>query len=145
MDIYERLKADHGKQRGLCGGLAKTSGDTEERRRLFAALKTEIEAHAAAEEQTLYADLIATTEMQEQARHSVTEHKEAADLIEELAATDMSSSGWIARFAKLREELEHHLDEEEADVFPEARKLIAAGRADELGTAFDRLKEEHID
>ena len=145
MNIYERLKDDHGKQRGLCGGLAKTSGDSEERRRLFAALKTEVEAHAAAEEQTLYAELIAKTQTQDQARHSVAEHKEAADLIEELEATDMSSSGWIATFEKLREELEHHLDEEEADVFPEARKLIAAKRADELGTAFARLKEEHIE
>ena len=61
MNIYERLKDDHCKQRGLCGGLAKTSGDTEERRRLFTALKTEVEAHAAAEEQTLYAELIAAT------------------------------------------------------------------------------------
>jgi iron-sulfur cluster repair protein YtfE (RIC family) len=143
MNIYERLKDDHGKQRGLCGGLAKTSGDTEERRRLFTALKTEVEAYAAAEEQTLYAELIAATETQAQARHSIAEHKAAADLIEELEKTDMSSSGWIATFEKLRVELEHHFDEEESDVFPEARKLIAAGRADELGTAFARLKEEH--
>lgn len=142
VDIYERLKDDHGKQRGLCGGLADTSGDSGECRRLFAALKEEVEAHAAAEEQTLYAELISHAETQEQARHSVSEHKEAADLIDELVEMDMSSSGWIATFNKLREELEHHLDEEEADVLPQARKLIAARRAEALGRAFSRLKAD---
>ena len=58
MDIYARLEDDHEKQRDMSAGLARTSGDTSERRRLFDELRREIEAHAAAEEQTFYAELI---------------------------------------------------------------------------------------
>ena len=144
MDIYQRLKDDHGKQRGLAAGLMETSGDSDERRRLFAAFKDEVEAHAAAEEQTFYAALIACTDGQDQARHSIAEHKDAADLIEEIEGTDMSHGGWLLKFEKLKEELEHHLKEEEDDVFPLARKLISEREARELGERFDELKAEKL-
>lgn len=144
MDIYERLIEDHEKQRGLGRALAATSGDSEDRRRLFDAFRKEVEAHAAAEEQTFYAELIAHDDGQEQARHSVAEHKDAADLIEELEETDMSSSAWLMRFRELHDELVHHLDEEEEEVFPKAKKLISKKRAAELGDDFARIKDDHM-
>lgn len=142
MDIYERLEQDHDKQRQLAADLAETSGDSDERRRMFAELKTEVEAHAAAEEQTFYAALIAEPDGQEKARHSVSEHKEAADLIEELEELDMSSGGWLAKFKKLQEELEHHVDEEEDEVFVLARKLIDEQRARALAEEFNERKTD---
>jgi signal transduction protein with GAF and PtsI domain len=144
MDIYRRLKEDHGKQRGLSAGLIETSGDTSERRRLFDALSKEVEAHAAAEEQTFYAELIGIADGQEKARHSVSEHKEAADLLDELKELDMASGGWLNKFKKLKEELDHHMDEEEAEVFKLAQTLIADKRADELGKEFDKRKQNEL-
>lgn len=142
MDIYERLTEDHGKQRGLAGGLGKTEGDSAERRRLFEAFKREVENHAALEEQVFYAELMSHADGQEQARHSIIEHDEASTLIEELSGLDMASSGWLNKFNKLRDELEHHVEEEEKDVFPLARKLISEKRAREMATEFDRLKKK---
>jgi iron-sulfur cluster repair protein YtfE (RIC family) len=144
MDIYHRLKDDHGKQRGLSAGLLETSGDTSERQRLFDALSKEIQAHAAAEEQTFYAELIANPDGQEKARHSVSEHEEAASLLDELKEMDMASGGWLNKFKKLKEELDHHLDEEEAEVFKLAQKLIAKTRAEELGQEFDKRKKDEL-
>ncbi len=142
MDIYSRLKDDHGKQRGLSAALAKTTGDSAERRRLFEALRREVEAHAAAEEETFYAALMALPEGQEQARHSVSEHKDAADIFEELASMDMATGGWLTRFKTLKDELDHHLDEEEAEVFTLARRLFDAEEASRLGWAFAARKSE---
>ena len=144
MDIYQKLKDDHGKQRGLLGGLENTTGDSDERKRLFQALKEELEAHAAAEEQTFYAELIAMSEGHEKARHSVAEHKEADDLIDELSSMDMSEGGWLIRFRHLRERLEHHVDEEEEEVFPLAKKLIKDSRAKELAEEFEKTKKESM-
>ncbi len=144
MDIYTRLKDDHVRQRNLSAGLAETSGDTEKRRELFDALKKEVEAHAAAEEQSFYAELMSHDQGQAKARHSVSEHKEAADLIEELEELDMSSGGWLNKFKKLKEELEHHVDEEEEEVFPRAQSIISAQRARELGAEFERFKNEKL-
>ncbi|MBT8096103.1 MAG: hemerythrin domain-containing protein [Woeseia sp.] len=144
MNIYQRLTEDHGKQRGMAAGLAKTEGDSAERNRLFEEFCNELEAHAAAEEQTFYAELIATNDGQEKARHSVAEHKQAADLIKKLQQTDMSSSAWLQTFKKLKEEVEHHVDEEENEVFPLAQQLISEQRANELADEFAARKEAEL-
>jgi hypothetical protein len=79
----------------LSARLIETSGDTSERRLLFDAMSKQVEAQAAAEEQTIYAELIGIAVGHEKARHSVSEHKEAADLLCELKDLDMACGGWL--------------------------------------------------
>ena len=55
MNIYQKLKTDHDRHRELMRQIADTSGDSEERKRLFDVLVKEVESHAAAEEQTEFA------------------------------------------------------------------------------------------
>jgi iron-sulfur cluster repair protein YtfE (RIC family) len=142
--IYEELKQDHDRHRRLLAELDGTSGAGGARKTLFHELKQEIGAHAAAEEQTFYATLIAAPEGQPKARHSVHEHKTAADLLDELAELDFGSGGWLRKFRKLKEELEHHMDEEEREVFKRARKIISATRAEELSGTFRRRKSSEL-
>lgn len=144
MDIYERLTQDHNTQRELASKLAETTGDSDERRQLWEEFKPEAEAHANAEEQTFYATLFEKPDAQEQARHSVSEHKDASDLIEKLSSDDMSSPGWLQNFKKLKEELEHHMKEEEEDVFALARKVIDADTATRLVDDFDKRKAAEL-
>ncbi len=140
MNIYERLIKDHDKQEKLANRLMETSGDSAERRELFILLKAEATNHANAEEQTLYSVLMEHPDGQEQSRHSVAEHKEADDLLEQLSEMDMSSAGWIQKFEKFRHELLHHIAEEERDVFPLAKKLIDEHKASEMAELFDKRK-----
>lgn len=141
MDIYQRLTMDHDKQRELMDKIMETHGDSPERKKLFEEFKLEAESHANAEEQTFYAALIDDHDTQEQTRHSVSEHKEASDLIEELDEMDMSSPGWIRKFEKLKEELTHHVDEEEEDVFDMAKKVISKDEAVKMAKEFEERKE----
>lgn len=144
MNIYERIVQDHDKHRELAAQIMKTEGNSEERNELWQQFKPEAVAHANAEEQTFYAELIEARKSQEQARHSVHEHKEADDLIQELDEMDMSSSGWIQKFEKLKDELEHHMDEEENDVFEIARKVISNDLANDLVDKFEKRKRSEI-
>ncbi len=144
MDIYERLIEDHDKQRDMAERIMKTSGDSDDRRQLWSQFKPEAVAHADAEEQTFYAALIAKPDGQEQSRHSVSEHKEAADLIKELSELDMGSGGWIQKFEKLKKELTHHMDEEENKVFALAKKLISEDKAIALAREFDERKQREL-
>ena len=57
---------------------------------------------------------------------------------------DMSSSGWIQKFEKLKDELEHHMDEEENDVFEIARKVISNDLANDLVDKFEKRKRSEI-
>lgn len=144
MKIYERLKQEHERQKDLACKIMQTSGDSEERNRLFCELFKEAEAHAAAEEQTLYATMMEKPDGQEKARHSVHEHKEAADLLKELKELSMGSGGWIHKFEKLKKELEHHIEEEEKEVFARAKTLISDKKATLLAQRFDERKEAEL-
>jgi len=142
MTIYERIQQDHDEHRRMMRELAETTGDSEQRRRLFAEFKREAESHADAEEQTFYAELMSRPESQEQARHSVTEHKETDDLLAKLADTEMDQSNWLTTFKQLREELEHHMQEEEDEVFALARKLLDDAAATSLAERFEQRKTQ---
>jgi hypothetical protein len=139
-DIYARIKEDHDSHRRILDILDKTHGDSDGRRELFAKLKAEVEAHTAAEEETFYAALIVEPDGRDKARHSISEHKDAADLIDELEDMDLASTGWLTKFRSLKESLEHHMDEEEDEVFAKARGLIPDSEADRLGKVFAERK-----
>lgn len=125
MDIFEALRKDHDVQRELIQQLINTHGDTEERDRIFSELKKELAAHATAEERIFYMPLMQNDFTQEKCRHSIAEHHEMDELIEELEETDYSSPGWLVKAKQLQERVEHHLSEEEHEVFQMAGKVIA--------------------
>lgn len=144
--IYDAIKDDHEKHRRILSDLDGTSGDSETRRELFERLRRELTAHANAEEQTFYAALIEDPDSQEQARHSIAEHKDADDLLEELDELAFDNPGWLQKFRKLKDSVEHHMDEEEDDVFALARGVIGEPQSHELASKFcAREKSERED
>lgn len=136
MNIFEALREDHKKQRTLVEILVKTHGDSEGRREIFDRLKAELQHHATAEERYFYVPLMESDLSQDQARHSVAEHHEIDEIIEELEETDLSSPGWLAAAKRLREEVLHHLDEEEQQVFQLAGKVFSEGQKTSLATEY---------
>ena len=146
MTIFEALREDHDKQRTLLGILVKTHGDSEGRNELFEKVKQELQHHASAEERYFYRPLMDDDLTQEKARHSVAEHHEIDELIEKLEETDFSSPGWVAHAKKLQELVEHHLDEEEHQVFQIAGKALPESKKESLAKDYraemERLKNE---
>ncbi|SFD61049.1 Hemerythrin HHE cation binding domain-containing protein [Sulfitobacter brevis] len=140
--IYEAIKADHDEHRKLLDSIAQTSGDSAERRDGWDSFYHDVKSHAAAEEETFYSKLISETWGQDAARHSVHEHQQMDDILEELHEMDMSSSGWLTRFKTLKEEYEHHMDEEVNEVFERAREVIGAEDNDAFGARFEARKKE---
>ena len=139
-DIFTRLKQDHDRHRAMLERVADTTGDSQERREAFEQLRIDVSAHANAEEQSLYAEMLARPDLQDKGRHSVAEHKEADEYFEDLVDMDFSSTGWLTRFKTLKERLEHHMDEEEDEIFAAAKKDISKQRANELAKIFDERK-----
>jgi len=137
MNIFEALRNDHDKQRKLVDALIQTKGDTKKRHSLTDELKTELEEHAKFEERYFYNPLICEDLTQEKARHSVAEHHEIDELIEQLEDTEMSSSAWLVEAKKLHHLVHHHLDEEEHEVFQLAGKALSEGQKERLGDKYN--------
>lgn len=136
MNIFEALREDHEIQRSLLKKLVKTSGDTENRDEIFNELKKELSIHADGEERHFYVPLIDSDKTQEKSRHSIAEHHEIDELVEELEKTDYSSSAWLKIAKQLKEKVEHHLDEEEHEVFQMAGKVLTEDQKQTLADEY---------
>lgn len=141
-EIFARLKQDHDRHRELLDRLLQTHGDTEERKSLFEELTKELKAHASAEEQALYSTMMRKPPTTDETRHSVAEHHEIEEALNDLAATDMSSSAWLQKFKDLDHDYRHHIDEEEEEHFPDFAKHLNDRDREHMRSVFERRKQE---
>ncbi len=136
ISIFDKLRNDHERQRELLRTLKKTEGQSEQRETLYEKLKTQLQAHATYEEQFFYSELMKDEKTIEKARHSVHEHHEIDEAIEALDDTDYSSPQWLPKLKKLADLVEHHLEEEEHEVFQMAGKVLNKKEKQELGEKY---------
>ena len=138
--IFDDLKADHNRHREMLAAIADAKGDKAARGKLFEQFRIDVTGHAAAEEQTLYATMMADPELQEDARHSVSEHKEIDDMITELCKLTVDGEAWRKLFTEMRTEYDHHITEEEEEMFPAASERMSNAEETKLAKVFEERK-----
>ena len=138
MDIYEKLARDHQKARETIARLKEAGeGSAKPREALFRQLKHDLEAHVAFEEEVFYPAVAEDEDNKDEIDEALAEHDEATALLEELAELDTGSEEFSLRLGELEEALEHHVSEEEKEIFPAAREAISDERAAEMARRHD--------
>ena len=137
--IFARLKADHDRHRRMLADIEGTT-DADLRRDLFEAFRVEVTAHAASEELSLYATMLARPDLREEAQHSTAEHKEIEDYFTELYEADSASDEWAEKFQTMKHRYLHHIDEEEEEMFPAAEDGLSEERKAEIAKIFTAEK-----
>lgn len=143
MEITKALHTDHQELKKLIKAVNK-SEDAEERRRLFTEFAELLIKHSKAEEKVVYDALIATGEEEEreQGHEGYTEHMLAETLLKRLkGGADPMSPEWSAEAKVLMEMLEHHIKEEEDEVFSTVKEDFELEERKEMGDAFETAKE----
>ncbi|SEJ83462.1 Hemerythrin HHE cation binding domain-containing protein [Sphingobium sp. AP50] len=145
--IFDRLKQDHDAHRQLFAKMAEADREKDEARleKLFEQFKVEVSAHAAAEEETLYATMLSRPDLREDAQHSVSEHKEIDDYLEELSELKFNGEAWRREFDKMKKRYLHHIEEEEEEMFPDAAKDLSAAEEEKLGKLFAKRKPAELE
>ncbi len=134
MNAIELLKKDHQKVKEL---FDEYDESTDARRREIAqTIFQELEMHSRVEEDIFYPAFRAKSDKggKELVKHSFEEHQEVEDLISELRDMDMSDPDFDDKFQELVEDVEHHIDQEESEMFPVAQNA--------LGNQLDQLAKE---
>jgi len=140
-DIYTAIKQDHDKARGLMAQILDTSNRAEKTRTdLFEDFKLDLWAHHKVEEAVFYAKLRDAKQTKADAHEALSEHHSANSLIEELDSMPKDNDAWIGKFSALKDMVEHHMQEEEQEVFPEAKDVIKGDDAEKLGDKFQSRK-----
>jgi hypothetical protein len=142
MDAFELLKKDHKKVSQLFKEIEAASGPTK--KQIFARLKTELDVHANVEERFFYPALENKDEARDITLEAYEEHKVVKDLLGELESSNAPEDEWDAKLTVLKENVEHHVEEEEGELFSKARQALSKQEIEELGVEMEAEKASQL-
>ena len=134
MDAITLLKHDHDKVKKLLTELETTTErGVKTRSELFATIKGELMVHEAIEEEIFYPELKAHPKAKDVVLEGFEEHHVVDVLMAELESLDVSDETWGAKALVMKENIEHHIEEEEGEMFKQARQVFDQQELDDLG------------
>jgi hemerythrin superfamily protein len=147
MNAIDLLKADHERVKGILSQLSESTDRAIKKRvELIGKLEMEITIHTRLEEEVLYpAYKKAGGKEQDVMYYEAKEEHRTVDslVLPDLKVTDPSTPEFAGRVKVVKELLEHHIEEEETEMFPQAKKLLGKATLDELGQQMEMLKVQY--
>jgi hemerythrin superfamily protein len=143
MDALTLLTADHNRVRGLFARFeaAEEEQSTVLMAELAAKILTELEVHATIEEEIFYPEVSsADDEIHEVVTEGVEEHHVVKTLSAEIQALEPGDETWTAKMKVMIENVEHHAEEEEKEMFPQVRKALDAATLSEMAERMEARK-----
>ena len=139
MNALEVLKQDHQKVKGLFKE-ATGSPDQNKRKDLFDKIDTELEIHAHIEATVFYPALETHEELKDLVAKALEEHQEVKIMLEELEELGSESHDFGSKLQELIESVEHHVEEEEGEMFPKVREVFDESQLEQLGQELESAK-----
>lgn len=141
MHALELLKKDHEKVSELFAQAEEAEG--KKKQQLFEQIKTELETHTHIEETVFYPKLEQQEELKDIVLEAYEEHKQVKNLLREIAALSGGSEKFDAKLKVMKENVEHHVEEEEEEMFPQVEDLFDESELEQLGKKMEAAKMEY--
>ena len=141
MDAITLLKTDHDKVKRLLTELETTTErGVKTRAELFSTIKGELTLHEIVEEEIFYPELKAHPKARDIVLEGYEEHHVVDMLMSELEGLDVTDEKWGAKALVMKENIEHHIEEEEGEMFRQARQVFDATELEDLGARMEARK-----
>lgn len=141
MDAISLLKADHDLVKSLLADLESTTErGVKTRTELFARIKAELTVHEVIEEEIFYPELKAHPKAKDIVLEGYEEHHVVDLLLGELSALPVDDETWGAKAVVMKENVEHHIEEEEGEMFAQARAVFDKAELEDLGARMAERK-----
>lgn len=141
MDAISLLKSDHKKVKGLFKQVETT--ELNQHQMLFEQIKAELEVHTHIEETVLYPRMKEFKELKDIVLEGVEEHHQVKLLIREIDNLVGDSEKFEPKLKVLIEDVEHHIKEEEEEMFPEIEELVDKKTLELMGTELELEKKRY--
>lgn len=141
MNALELLKQDHEKVADLFAQVESTK-DQKKHHQLFEKIKAELEAHTHIEETILYPALEQHAGLKDITLEAYEEHRQIKTLLSEITALSDGSKRFDAKLKVMGENVEHHVEEEENEMFPKIMKIYDSAKLDQLGQELEAEKKK---
>ena len=141
-DAIRMLTNDH---RTVDGLLARARSDAS----VIEEIRNELEVHARLEEEIFYPAVRQALKDRQMVDEALHEHNEVREAVDELAAMDQDDEDYVAKLDDLKDKVQHHVKEEEGEMFPQAREVLTQEQLTQLGTQMrsrkGQLKNELVE
>jgi hemerythrin superfamily protein len=142
MTVLSLLMQDHDSVRDLFSRFdAAAKSASEWKAELFEKMRLELTVHTKVEEEILYPALKALDgEGRQLAREGLGEHQEIHQLLFQISRIDPRDERFDDHVGALREDVEHHLEKEERQIFQFAKENCPEDQLEELGIEAEKRK-----
>ncbi|HEX7197721.1 MAG TPA: hemerythrin domain-containing protein [Candidatus Limnocylindria bacterium] len=142
MNAITMLEEDHAKMRKLLDELESTTErGLKIRAELFSTIKGELTIHEIIEEEIFYPELKAHPKAKDIVLEGYQEHHVVDLIMKELEEVPVDDESWGAKAKVMKENVEHHMEEEEGEMFKQARSVFDRAELDDLGERMAARKE----
>jgi hypothetical protein len=136
------LKADHDKMKGLLEQLGRTTErGVKTRQELFTTIKSELTVHEIIEEEIFYPALKEHPRAKEIVLEAYEEHNVVDTIMGEMEQLPFDDETWGAKAKVMTENIEHHIEEEEREMFKQARQVFDRTELQDLGARMEERRE----
>ena len=134
MNALTMLMDDHDKMKELLNELESTTErGVKTRAELFSMIKGELAIHEIIEEEIFYPELRAHPRAKDIVLEGYQEHHVVDLVMRELEDTPVDDERWGAKAKVMKENVEHHMQEEEGEMFKQARAVFDRTELEDLG------------
>lgn len=140
MNALALMKADHDRMKNLLEE-ALDAEEPRERVDLLHKIRAALMAHERMEEDVFYPALRANAAAKDIVLEGYEEHHVIDLILDELLDVPEESDEWRAKLKVLQENVEHHIEEEEGEMFAKARQALEAEMLEHLGAMMEATKE----
>ena len=142
MNAIKMLTDDHRAVKKLLSELETTTErGVKTRAELFSTIKGELTLHEIVEEEIFYPELKSHPKAKEIVLEGYEEHNVVDKLMKELEELPVEHETWGAKAKVMKENIEHHIEEEEGEMFTKARQVFDADELEDLGTRMEKRKQ----
>jgi hemerythrin superfamily protein len=143
--IFERLSTEHGEISTLIRRVAATTAGSDVRTELFPKIRSELAAHARAEEKEVYSTFRGIPEIAGKMDHSADEHHRIESYLEQLSTMPFTDDRWGEVFREMMMLVQTHVVEEEQQIFPAAKKALTEDQSKALEERYLESKSKELD
>jgi iron-sulfur cluster repair protein YtfE (RIC family) len=140
-DPMTLLKHDHEMVKKLFRSINESDDQKED---LFEKIRSALEIHASIEEEIFYPAVAQakSTQAKNQVQEAQREHAQVKKILGQMESLEPSDDDWEMKLKELEQDVNHHVQEEEGEIFPEARKDLSDAQLSELGEQMSARKQQ---
>ena len=139
MNAIELLKQDHDKVDRLFQKVKATEEDQHQE--LFEQIKQELDVHTHIEETIFYPKIKEEKELEDIVLEGIEEHHQVKMFLRELSNLADDSEKFEPKLKVLMEDVTHHVQEEEGEMFPKIEKIFDEATLEDLGKQMEEEKK----